>query len=96
MAVAVVLGVLAGAVSYLPHVVVTRKARTLVTAGNVAGQLGWFVLAVAVSFALLVVALVACKLAAPDVILPFAVAEIVTFVVVVVVAGFTGRNARKD
>lgn len=95
MVVAIILGILAGAVSYIPHLLVSVKARKIIVAGNTLGTLGWFVGAIAASFVILFAALVACKLIAADVVLPFAAAEVVTFIVVAIVFGLINNRGRK-
>lgn len=57
-------------------------------------QLGFLLLVVALSFVILVAALVACSTLAHDVALPFALAEVLTFIVVVIVLGLASRGRR--
>ena len=71
MVVAIIAGILVGIVS-------------LVHSLNL---LGPFLLTIAVSFIILIAGLVVCKLAAPDVIVAFAFAELVAFVVGVIAFG---------
>ena len=93
MVVAVVVGILFGLVGFVPYAIVTKRARAMASGGAM-GYLKWLLLTFFISFAVLVVAMVVCAKVAHDVALPFALAEILTFVVVIIVFGLFGRGEK--
>ena len=86
MVVAIIAGILVGIVSLVPFKVATQKIRHVDPTHSL-NLLGPFLLTIAVSFIILIAGLVVCKLAAPDVIVAFAFAELVAFVVGVIAFG---------
>lgn len=86
MVAAVIVGILVGIVSVVPFSVAVKKIRTVDPTHSL-NLLGPFLLTIAVSFIILVAGMVVCKLVAPDVALGYAAAELVTFVVGVIVFG---------
>lgn len=86
MLVAIIAGVLIGAVCCVPFVVARKKIRT-VNPTNSAGLLGWFLMAIALSFVILAAAMIACRFLMQSAFLPFALSSIATFVVAVIVFG---------
>ena len=93
MVAAIVLGILIALIGFIPYAFVMRKSRKMVTS-DVMGNLKWFLLTFVISFVVLVVALIVCAKVAHDVALPFAAAEILTFIVVTIVVGLTSRGAK--
>ena len=86
MVLAVIAGIIVGVVSIVPFRVAMKKIR-FVDPTHSLNLLGPVLLTIAVSFLVLVAGLIVCKLAAPDVVIPFAVAEFAAFVVGVIVFG---------
>ena len=81
MVVAIIVAVLVGLVSVIPFNVAIKKIRAVDPTKSL-NLLGPFLLTIAASFGMVV-----CKLVAPDVALAYAVAELVAFVVGVIVFG---------
>lgn len=86
MAVVIIVAVLVGLVSVIPFNVAIKKIRAVDPTKSL-NLLGPFLLTIAASFVILVAGMVVCKLVAPDVALAYAVAELVAFVVGVIVFG---------
>lgn len=86
MAVAIIVAVLVGIVSVIPFNVAIKKIRTVDPTKSL-NLLGPFLLTIAASFVVLVAGMVICKLAAPDVVVAYSIAELVTFVIGVIVFG---------
>lgn len=86
MAAAIIVAVLVGIASVVPFNVAIKKIRTVDPTKSL-NLLGPFLLTLAASFVILVAGMVICKVAAPGVAMPFAAAEIITFVVGVIVFG---------
>ncbi len=86
MVVAIIVGILVGAVSIVPFSVSMKKIRT-VDPTHALNLLGPFLATIAVSFVILIAGMVVCKLAFPQVALAYAAAELMTFVIGVVVFG---------
>ncbi len=86
MAVAIIVGIIVGVVSVVPFSVAIKKIRTVDPTSSL-NLLGPFLLTILVSFIMLVAGLIVCKLAAPDVVLPYAAAELLAFIVGVIVFG---------
>ena len=84
MVVAIIVAVLVGLVSVIPFNVAIKKIRAVDPTKSL-NLLGPFLLTIAASFVILVAGMVVCKLVAPDV--AYAVAELVAFVVGVIVFG---------
>lgn len=86
MAVAIIVGIIVGVVSVVPFNVAIKKIRTVDPTSSL-NLLGPFLLTILVSFIMLVAGLIVCKLVAPDVVLPFAAAELLAFIVGVLAFG---------
>ena len=86
MVAAIITGVLLGLISVIPFKVATKKIRTINPANSLS-LLGPFLLTIALSFLILIVGMIVCKLVAPDVVIAFSVAEILAFAVGVIVFG---------
>ena len=96
MVVAIIVAVLVGLVSVIPFNVAIKKIRAVDPTKSL-NLLGPFLLTIAASFVILVAGMVVCKLVAPDVALAYAVAELVAFVVGVIVFGVYCRSVdRKE
>lgn len=83
---AVVAAIVVGIASIIPFRVAVKKIRT-VNPTHSLDMLAPFLLTIAVSFVILIAGMVVCKLAAPDVIVVYALAELLTFVIGVIVFG---------
>lgn len=86
MALAIIVGILVGALSVVPFFVAIKNIRKVDPTFSL-NLLGPFLLTIVVSFLILLAGLALCKLIAPDVIVPFAAAEIFVFVAGVLVLG---------
>ena len=86
MVVAVIVGILVGAVSIIPFNIAMKKIRAVDPTHSL-NLLGPFLATIAVSFVILVAGMVVCKLAFPQVALAYAAAELMTFVIGIVVFG---------
>lgn len=93
MLVAIIVGILVGAVCCVPFEVARKKIRT-VNPTNSVGLLGWFLMAIALSFVVLAAAMIACRFLAQSAFLPFALSSIATFVIVVIVFGLTAPKRK--
>lgn len=93
MAVAIVLGVLAGIVGFLPLFGSLQLAKRATKTSNL-GHMGSLLLGVLVSFLLLFGAALACILLARNLALPFALAEVLALIVVAIGFGIM-RLVRK-
>lgn len=86
MVVAVIVGILVGAVSIIPFSVAIKKIRTVDPTHSL-NLLGPFLATIAASFVILIAGMVVCKLVFPQVALAYAAAELMTFVIGIVVFG---------
>ena len=86
MVVAVIVGILVGAVSIIPFSVAIKKIRTVDPTHSL-NLLGPFLATIAASFVILIAGMVVCKLTFPQVALAYAAAELMTFVIGIVVFG---------
>lgn len=93
MVAAVIVGIVVGLVSIVPFRIATKKIRT-VNPTHSLDMLAPFLLTIAASFVVLVAGLIVCKMAASDVLVPFAAAELVAFVVGVIVFGLVSSKRR--
>lgn len=93
MAAAIIVGVLVGLIGFLPYPFVIGKARKMPSQDGT-GYLKWLLVTFAVSFAVLVAALIIASKFAHDVALPFAGAMVITFVASVFVYGLISRKQR--
>lgn len=80
-----------GAVSCLPFKFATAKVRG-VNPTQSSSLAGLFAAAIAGSFAILASGLVICGIVARDVLIAFAIAEILTFILVVIAFGIVSRK----
>ena len=93
MAEAIVLGVVIGAVSFVPYVIGLRATKHVTRTSNF-GHMSILLLALVVSMAILFGATLVCIFTARDVILPFTLAEVITLAVVAIAFGVS-RMIRK-
>lgn len=94
MFVAIVLGVIAGVISYLPYILATAKSKKEDAQESVAGLAGWFFFAILCSFVILLVSILLCLKFARDVALPFTFAGIIALFIMVII--FNVVLARKN
>ena len=94
MVFAVLAGALVGAVGYAPYVLAKRQSRHTDPAHPL-GYTGWFFFAILLSFAILFAAVIVCGMVARDVLLPFAIAEIVVLFVLVIAFGLIAPRLGK-
>lgn len=83
MAAAIVLGALSGLVGFLPLLGSLRMTKRVTKTSNL-GHMGALLLGVLVSFLLLFGAALACIIAARDLALPFALAEVLALIAVAI------------
>ena len=81
MAIAIIAGILAGAISLVPMFAGVRSAKRMDAQNSAAGYLTPVLLAVGGSFIILALATVICVVAARAYVVPFALAEACTLVV---------------
>lgn len=86
MVVAIIVGILVGFASVVPFRFAAQKIRK-VNPTHSLELLAPFILTIAASFVILIAGMVVCKLVAPDVVVAYALAEILAFVVGVIVFG---------
>lgn len=86
MAVAAIVGILVGLASIFPFKVSISKIRT-VNPTHTIDMLAPFLLTILASFVILIAGMIICKLVAPDVVIAYSVAELIAFVVGVIVFG---------
>lgn len=86
MVVAVVAGIVVGGLSLIPFWVATKKIRT-VNPTHSLDMLAPFLLTIVLSLVILIAGMVICKLVAPGVVAAYAIAELLAFVVGVIVFG---------
>ncbi|WP_165248444.1 hypothetical protein [Adlercreutzia sp. ZJ141] len=91
LAIAIIIGVLIGVVSCLPFRYATVRVRAInpTHTGSLAGL---FFAAIAVSFVMLGAGIVVCGLIARDVLLAYALAEVVSFIVAVIAFGLISKR----
>ena len=84
--IAILIGIVVGAVSVLPFRLAQKKIRGVnpVYSGGLAA---WFAVAIGLSFIMLAAGLVVCGFVARDLLVPFLAGEMGTFLVVVIVLG---------
>ncbi len=95
MAVAVIVGILVGAVSIIPFRVAANRIRS-VNPTNTIGMLGAFLLTIVISFLILIAGMIICRAVAPDVVVAYAIAELVAFVVGVIIFGIVIAMRRRS
>ena len=93
MVAAVVLGIIAGVVSFLPLVLGLRATKHVTRTSNF-GHMGILLLSLLVSIIILFGALIACILIARDLVFPFSLAEVLALVVAAIAFGVS-RVLRK-
>ena len=86
MVAAVIAGIIVGVLSIIPFKVATSKIRTVNPTHSI-DMLAPFLLTIAASFVILIAGMIVCKLAAPDVVIAYSIAELLAFVVGVIVFG---------
>lgn len=86
MVAAVIAGIIVGLASIVPFRVATKKIRTVNPTHSI-DMLAPFLLTIAASFVILIAGMIVCKLAAPDVVVAYSIAELLAFVVGVIVFG---------
>ncbi|WP_165055233.1 MULTISPECIES: hypothetical protein [unclassified Adlercreutzia] len=93
MAIAVIVAIIVGFVSLIPFRVATKKIRTVNPTHSI-DMLAPFLLTIIASFVILIAGMIACKLIAPDVVVAYSVAELLAFVVGVIVFGLVLSKRR--
>lgn len=83
MFIAIVLGVIAGVVSYLPYILATAKSTKTDVEKGIAGLAGWFFFAILGSFIILFACIALCAFLARDVALPFTLSSVIALVTMV-------------
>lgn len=86
MVVAIVLGALSGLAGFLPLLGGLRMTRRVTKTSNL-GHMGILLLSVMASFLILFVTVIVCIVTARDLVLPFALAEVLALVVAAIVFG---------
>lgn len=86
MVVAIIAGVLIGALSIVPFVFAIKKVRYQDPTKQF-GLLGSFLLTIFVSFVILMAGMIVCKVAFPNEALTFVISEFITFIVGIIVFG---------
>lgn len=95
MAAAIIAGIIIALVGFVPYAFMMKRSRKMMAEGSMNG-LKWLLLTFVVSFAILLIALIVCSKVAHDVVLPFAFAEILTFIVVVIAYGLLNNRGAKN
>ncbi|MGI6045968.1 MAG: hypothetical protein ACOYCA_03905 [Eggerthellaceae bacterium] len=96
IALVIVLGILAGAVSFLPLYRALLRARTLGVRQSAVGYLGPLLAAVAGSTVLLIAFTVICVVVAKPYAIPFVIAEGLTLAITAVVVGLVRFRSKQD
>lgn len=87
MAIAIIAGIVIGVIALIPFYFAAKNAKKIdPTLGSFA-MLGPFLLTIVISFAILVLGLVAGKVLVPEVVAPLAIAEFAAFVLGVIAFG---------
>ena len=94
MVAAIVLGIVVGAVSFVPYVIGLRQAKHATRTSNF-GHMAILMLALLVSVIVLFGATIACIVFARDLIRPFALAEVLTLIVVAIAYGVVKQVLRR-
>ena len=94
MVIAAVVGVVVGLISLIPFCFAAKNARKIDPSGGSLTLLAPLLLTLAVSFVILVLGLVGCKMIAPDYVVACVVAEFATFVIGVIVFGIKVSKRR--
>ena len=97
MFIAIVLGVVAGLISYLPYILATAKIKKQDVKEGISGLAGWFFFAILGSFVILFACILICIKVARDFALPFTLASIVALFIMVIIFGviIPKRNNRR-
>ena len=93
IALAIVCGCVIGILSCAPFAFARKKARG-VNPTNSTGLLSWFLAATVLSFIILALAMLVCKLVAQDVFLPFSLTSIAVFVIGVIVFSLLSQKRK--
>lgn len=88
MIAAILLGVVSGAVGFVPLLVGLRLTKRVTRTSNL-GHMGALLLGVLFSFAILFVAAIACIMLARDLVLPFVVSEVLALAVAAIGFGIS-------
>ncbi len=84
-----------GVVSVIPFNVATRRIRK-VNPTQALNMLGPFLLTILISFVILIVGIIVCRLVAESVIWPFVIAELLAFAVGVIIFGVVVARRRSQ
>lgn len=94
LVVAIVVGVLVGFLGFLPLLFAIKKIR-YVDPTRIDGLIGWFFLSLVLSFVILLCAVLAFRALCASEVIPFAIAEIFTFVIVTIAYGLYISSTKK-
>ena len=87
LAIAIVVGLLVGAVGFIPTIKLSTRMRRMMAEKNGVGSVGLFLLSLAVSFLIMLIAILICANLARDVLLPFVLSLAVGLSVTAIVFG---------
>lgn len=87
LAIAIVVGLLVGAVGFIPTIKLSTRMRRMMAEKNGVGSVGLLLLSLAVSFLIMLIAILICANLARDVLLPFVLALAVGLSVTAIVFG---------
>jgi uncharacterized membrane protein len=93
MVLAVLVGIVVGALSVAPFKVAMKKIRSANPSHSL-DMLAPFLLTILISFIILIAGMIVCKLAAPDYAVVFSITEILAFVASVLIVGFVVSKRR--
>lgn len=91
MVAAILAGIAIALVGFMPYAVVMKRSRKMMAEGSLNG-VKWLLITFFISFAVLLIAVIVCSKVAHDVVLYFAIAEILAFIVVVIAYGLASRR----
>lgn len=91
MVLAIIAGIAIACVSVIPFRLAQQKIRH-VNPTHSGSMAAWFAAAIGMSFVILAVGLIVCKLVAHDMLIPFAGAELAAFLVVVIAFGIVSKR----
>lgn len=87
LTIAIVVGLLVGAVGFIPTIKLSTRMRRMMAEKNGVGSVGLLLLSLAVSFLIMLIAILICANLARDVLLPFVLALAVGLSVTAIVFG---------
>lgn len=87
LVIAIVVGLLVGAVGFIPTIKLSTRMRRMMAEKNGVGSVGLLLLSLAVSFLIMLIAILICANLARDVLLPFVLALAVGLSVTAIVFG---------